>query len=32
MSVSSPSGEDFLIALTGYLDKYGPQLMSGNIR
>ena len=25
----SPSGEEFLTALTAYFDKYGPQLMSG---
>ena len=27
----SPSGEEFLAALTAYFDKYGPQLMSGNV-
>ena len=27
----SPSGEEFLAALTAYFDKYGPQLMSGNM-
>ncbi|CAK0783551.1 hypothetical protein CVIRNUC_006750 [Coccomyxa viridis] len=27
----SPSGEEFLAALTAYFDKYGPQLMSGTM-
>lgn len=31
LTVSRSSGEDFLSALTAYLDKHGPQLMSGTI-